>query len=77
MKITATTGRSTSTDYIKVRLFDWLADGFLEIDGEPAYEVVDRIKALAPYFDVDDVITYALDQGETITSALEVAENSL
>lgn len=74
--IRGTTGRSTSTQYIKNQLFDYLADNrYLDIDGDPAYQVVDRIEKLAPVFDVDDVINKALEDGvDLITSLTELED---
>lgn len=80
--VLATTGRSTSTAYIKSRLFDWMFDGFngkpgYEIDGWPAQAVVERIENLAPQYDIDDVIDLAIDEGELITWAIEQLEDQI
>ena len=74
-KIMGTSGRSTSKDYIKVTLFDYLADFYmLDIDGEPASRVVDRIAALAPIYDVDDVLELTEEEGVDVTTAITMLE---
>ena len=75
--IKATTGRSTSTEYIKCRLFDYLCDYMLDVDGYPAEQVVARVENLSPYFDIDDVIDLSYDEGITFTEALKQIEDEL
>ena len=76
--VNATTGKSTSTEYIKNRLFDIMCSDYsAEIDGVPAEEVADRIEALRPYFDVDDVVDLMYDEGITLVEALIQIENDL
>lgn len=73
--VRGTTGQSTSLPYIKSQLFDYLADFMLEIDGEPAKDVADRIYKLRPLFDVDDVISKAIDEGIGLVAALAQLED--
>lgn len=69
--IRCTTGRSTSREYIKMRLFEYLCDDpGLNIDGIGLEEAVDRIEGLGPIFDVDDVLERTIDDGESFSSAL-------
>ena len=68
--VTGTTGRSTSKEYIKVALFDYLCDTpQFEIDGVDASKLVKDIEALKLAFDVDDVISLAYDEGITLPEA--------
>ena len=73
-QIYATTGRSTSKDYIKVALFDYLVDLGLDIDGYPAEQIVNRVAALAPIYDVDDVLNHMDGAMITFTEALADCE---
>lgn len=77
-RIMGTSGRSTSKDYIRVTLFDYLADYcMLDIDGEPASRVVDRIAALAPVYDVDDVLALTDEEGVDVITAIAMLEEEL
>ena len=68
--IKGTTGHSTSTAYVKERLFDYLADYcYLDIGGYDAKKVVDAIQDLRPFYDVDDVIALADEEGIEIYEA--------
>ena len=74
--VKGTTGRSTSTEYIKNALFDYLADfERLEIEGVPAEEVVNRIEKLGHTYDIDDILEYSADNGLTLVQALEELED--
>ena len=74
--IKGTSGKSTSAEYIKVALFDYLCDNdYLKVDNEPAEEIAERIEDLKPIFDVDDVIARALEEGVTLVAALEMLED--
>lgn len=69
--IKGTSGKSTSVEYIKNQLFDLLADDpGLNIDGVDLAEAVDRIHALRPIFDVDDVLEHMESEGVTFSQAL-------
>lgn len=70
-----TTGRTTSSDYIKVKLFDYMCDHMYDIDGEPAERIVERVSKLSPVFDVDDVLNLAYDEGLTFVEALNQIES--
>ena len=74
--ISATSGRNTSTDYIKSVLFDYLMDDIL-IGGESASSVIARIQDLAPVFDVDDVINRSADEMIEIPEAISELEDEL
>ena len=75
ISVNATSGSTLSTDHIKVQLFDYLCDFGLDIDGCPANEVIARIKAMRPVFDVDSVIDLAYEEGITFTEALAILED--
>ena len=75
-QVYAASGRTTSTEYIKRQLFDYLCDEcYLKIDDQDADTVYRRRKALAPIFDVDDVISLAIDEGIKLTEALARLED--
>ena len=76
--ITATSGRSTSKEYIKETLFDYLADyDYLEIDGVPAQKIVDQIQDLRPYYDVDDVLALATEDQISIPNSIAQLKDEL
>lgn len=76
--ITASTGRTTSVDYIKTALFDWLTDYFgLDVDGVPADQVVRRVQAIAPTFDINDVFNRSMDENIAFVDALAELEDEL
>lgn len=73
--IKGATGKTLSVSYIKEQLFDYLCDAdFLEIGGVPADKIVERIQKLGPVFDVDDVLQTAVEEGETVPSAISILE---
>lgn len=76
--VKATTGRSTSMEYIKNKLFDIMCeDYFAEINGVPANEVAERVEALGPYFDIDDVEDLMYEEGLDFVDALKQIESDL
>lgn len=77
-RVYGTTGRTTSKEYISYRLLKYLCEqpGF-EIDGMSGQQVLDRIEALAPTLDVDDVIDFAYDHMTTIPEAIIALEDMI
>lgn len=76
--VTATTGRSTSTEYIKVALFDYLIEEQdILIDDEPAERIIERIQKLDPIFDVDDVLEKSAEEMVGISEAISMLEDEL
>lgn len=70
---TEITASSSFEDDIKVELFDYLANyGSLYVEGDyPALKYVERVKALAPAYTINDVLDYAFEEGESLVAALE------
>ena len=70
--VKGTTGKSTSKEYIKERLFDYACEMGLDFDGTPADKVVRQIEDLSPVFDVDDVFDTMDDNMMSITEAIDM-----
>lgn len=71
--IRGTTGKTTSTSYIKARLFDYMTEDCLvpvDTDTE-GHDIVERIKSIAPYYDIDDALDLVYDEGITLTEAVD------
>ena len=78
MKITVngSAGYQFESNYVKAALFDYLADNeYLDIDGVPAENFVKRLGNLRPIFTVDDLISYAVEEGVSLEMALVELEN--
>lgn len=74
--IVGTSGATTSEEYIKRKLFDYLADSLaFTIDGADPQSIVDRIRGFRQVFDIDDVIGYAIDEQVTIPEAVAYFED--
>lgn len=74
--IVGTSGATTSEEYIKTRLFDYLAASLaFNIGGEDPQDIVDRIRGFRQIFDVDDVLDYAVEERVTIPQAVAYFED--
>lgn len=70
-------GHTRSTQYAKAAILDYLSDVELfKIDGEVFPEqFVERLQAMGPYFDIDDVTYVAQTYNKSLVRALEQLES--
>lgn len=76
--VTGTSGLTTSKEYIKCALFDYMADELdIEIEGRPLERLVEDIKALAPIYDINDVLMYKYDNNISLRQAIKALKDEI
>lgn len=74
--VSASAGYQYELKYVKAALFDYLADyDYLDIDGIPAEQFIERVNKLRPIFSIDDVLNYAVDEGVSLKDSLAELED--